>query len=286
MHKEQRTSTKNIPASSPAATKTRDNKGVGAISPWDERLQNVSTLSPTVAESFRRLRAKILHPATGTPARTILVTSSVPEEGKSFICANLGITFAQGMEQHALLVDCDMRRPTLAKLFGIKNDRGLVDYLQGKSDLEQLIKRTSQEKLSIIPSGLPPTNPSELLDSEKMQAMITEVASRYPDRYIFFDSPPMHAASETAVLAKHVDGVILVVRGGKSGREQTKKLVDALGKEKILGVVFNACEMNVLEAKLQGYSRGYDYYYSSNNYYSSKDSAPQKEAKHKGTLKN
>jgi len=229
---------------------------------WDEKLQLACTSASIMAESFRRLRTQILHPLRGKPARTIMVTSSVPEEGKSFVCANLGIAFAKGMEQHALLVDCDMRRPTLAKLFGIDNGRGLADHLRHHLDLGQLIHKTSLEKLGVIPSGPPPANPAELLDSLQMKAMISEVTNRYPDRYIFFDTPPIHAAAETAVLAKHVDGIVLVVRFGKSGREQIKKLVATLGKEKIIGVVFNAYEMNMLEAKFLNYSHGYDYYYS------------------------
>ncbi len=230
---------------------------------WDERLNSSSALVPGIAESFRRLRAKILHPAMGQPARTIMVTSSVPSEGKSFVCANLGIAFAKGMEEHALLIDCDLRRPSLASLFGLTNDRGLANHLRSGDDLGSLIKKTALDKLTIIPAGPPPVNPAELLGSEVMQALIAEVSARYPDRFIFFDSPPLQAASETSVLAKQVDGIVLVVRWGRSGRKQVQQLVDTLGKEKILGVVFNACETGLLESKLQGYSHSYDYYYTS-----------------------
>lgn len=230
---------------------------------WDERLNAAASISTGIAESFRRLRARILHPEKGPPARTIMVTSSVPAEGKSFVCANLGIAFAQGVEEHALLVDCDLRRPSLAELFGLSNDRGLVNHLRGGDDIGGLIKKTALDKLSIIPAGPPPANPSELLGSEVMAALITEVSNRYPDRFIFFDSPPLQAASETSVLAKQVDGIVMVVRWGRSGRKQVQQMVAALGKEKILGVVFNACETNRLESKLQGYSHSYDYYYSS-----------------------
>ncbi len=230
--------------------------------PWDERLQ-MATLSPGITESFRRLRAQILHPTQGSSPRTIMVTSSIPAEGKSFVCANLGVAFAHGLEQHALIIDCDLRRPSLSQLFGLNNDRGLSNYLQKDTDLFTLIKKTALDKLSVIPSGPPPANPSELLGSDKMRLLIDEMVQRYPDRYIFFDSPPMHAASETSVLAKHVDGIILVVRWGKSGREQVRQLVQAIGREKIIGIVFNAFEKNSLEQKFDSYSKSYDYYYSS-----------------------
>jgi exopolysaccharide/PEP-CTERM locus tyrosine autokinase len=229
----------------------------------DERLITLTASSSPVAESFRRLRNKIIHPTDGEPARSILVTSVLPEEGKSFICANLAIIMAQSMEQHALMVEADLRRPSIAGLFGLNNDRGLVNYLQDGQEIASLIQDTGYKKLSMIPCGPPPINPAELLDSKKMSAIIEELVKRYHDRFIIVDSPPMTAASEITVLANYVDGVILVVRSGKSRREQIKELVQLIGKKKILGVVFNAFEVNMLQSKLQKHYQGYYNYYSS-----------------------
>jgi protein-tyrosine kinase len=230
---------------------------------WDQRLQlSINPHSPFF-ESFRRLRTPILYPSSGKPPKTILVTSVVPHEGKGFVCANLGIALAQGMEHHALMLDCDFRRPALAQLFGLANDTGLVDHLQDNVDLSLLIRKTGQEKLSLIPCGKPPKNPSELLDSNRMVSLINELAQRYQDRIILFDSPPNLVASETSILAKHVDGVILVVRYGASKREHIKKFIDTIGAEKILGLVFNAYPENTMESfldKKMGY--GYQNYYS------------------------
>jgi len=123
-------------------------------------------------------------------------------------------------------------------------------------------------KLSILSSGKPPKNPAELLDSKKMVSLIEELENRNSDRLIIFDSPPIQAASETDILAKRVDKVILVVRWGYARREHAKQLVEMLGRDKIIGVVFNAFEMSRLESKLQGYYYGYkDYYSSSSKYY-------------------
>jgi exopolysaccharide/PEP-CTERM locus tyrosine autokinase len=230
---------------------------------WDPRLQiSINPHSPFF-ESFRRLRTPILYPAAGNPPKTILVTSVVPHEGKGFVCANLGIALAQGMEHHALMLDCDFRRPTLAQLFGLSNDTGLVDHLQDNVDLSLLIRKTGLPKLSLIPSGKPPGNPSELLDSSRMVSLINELAGRYQDRIILFDSPPNIVASETSILAKHLDGIILVVRHGASKREHVKKFVDTVGPEKILGLIFNAYPENTMESfldKKMGY--GYHEYYS------------------------
>ncbi|MFP4668108.1 MAG: polysaccharide biosynthesis tyrosine autokinase [Desulfobacterales bacterium] len=230
---------------------------------WDMRLQISTDPKSGYFESFRRLRSSIVYPSSGRPPRTILVTSTVPHEGKGFVCANLGVALARGMENYAMMVDCDFRNPTLAELFGVSNETGLTDHLREQVDLSLLIRKTGQSKLSLLPSGQPPKNPAELLSSARMEALIGEMAGRYPDRLVLFDSPPDVIASETGVLAKRIDGVILVVRHGASRKEDIKKFVEALGRDKIYGVVFNAFPENTMEDFLErrmGYSYGYHRY--------------------------
>ena len=236
----------------------------GSIENWDERLVYAIENFSGVAESFRKLRTMILHPESGNPARSIMVLSSDPQEGKSFICANLGVSFAHSIEQKALMIDCDLRRPSLQGLFGLKCKKGLTNYLRDGDNISDLIISTGLPKLTIIPAGSPPDNPSELLSSDKMSDMINELTNRYDDRLLLLDTPPFHAASETLVLSQLVDKVVLVVRWGKSGRENVKKIVDHIGREKIIGVVFNAFEMNILDRKVQG--AGYHNYYSESYY--------------------
>jgi protein-tyrosine kinase len=231
---------------------------------WDERLTNVMHSSTGVAESIRILRSRILHPQDGRERpQTIMITSSAPQEGKSFVSANLAVTMARGLDQYSLLVDCDLRRPSQAKLFGLSSvcKRGLSDYLKEDCDLSEFIYKTSVEKLSILASGAPPVNPAELLSSERMARLVDELSGRYSDRFIIFDSPPYHIASEAGVLAKEVDGVVLVVGYGKSDRSQVKSMVELIGAEKIIGVVFNGMKSSYIQKKVFASYDSYGGYY-------------------------
>jgi exopolysaccharide/PEP-CTERM locus tyrosine autokinase len=230
---------------------------------WDERLIKVVGFSNRTAESFRVLRSKILLPQDGRPApKSIMVTSALPQEGKTFVTANLGIALAQGVDQHSLLFDCDLRAPSLAQLFGISSEHGLANYLQGNNDLASLLRRTSSMKLSILASGLPPVNPAELLGSARMQNLVEELSNRYPDRYVIFDTPPLEVASESKVLSQAVDAVVLVVRQGTSSRTLVEKFISDIGKDRIIGVIFNGYKTNFISTRLIDKSH---YYYG--NYY-------------------
>lgn len=228
---------------------------------WDVRLRMTTDPHSPYFESFRRLRTAVLNPTRGRKSRTILVTSVAPHEGKGFVCANLGVAIGRDLEHYGLVLDCDFRHPSLAGLFGLSNNTGLVDHLKEGIDLSLLIRKTGQPKLSVLPCGKPPPNPSELLTSSRMAALVEEISRRYEDRVILFDSPPHNVASETGIMAKHLDGVILVVRHGASKRAHVKKFVESVGPEKIIGVVYNAYPENMLES-LVGKSLGYGYDYS------------------------
>ncbi|BBO81356.1 polysaccharide biosynthesis protein [Desulfosarcina ovata subsp. sediminis] len=192
------------------------------------------------AEIFKILRTNILFPKTGAPPRSIMVTSAIPGDGKSFVAANLAISIAQGIEDHVLLMDCDMRRSSIHKSFGFTdNTPGLSDYLDRKQPLESLLKKTVVDKLTILPGGPQPTNPSELLSSQAMKALLKEARSRYNDRYIIVDTPPPQLTAETTALANYIDGIILVIRYASTPKDMIKELIEKLGKEKIIGVVMN-----------------------------------------------
>jgi protein-tyrosine kinase len=223
--------------------------------------QLVSFFQPDsiATEQFRKLRTHLLRVNTPKPPKTIMVTSATEREGKSTVAANLAAGIAHDLQVHALLVDCDLRNHTLASWFGVKDGRGLADYLTGDGRIPELLRKTEVERLSILPSGSGQDNPTELIGSKKMGALIQELKSRYEDRYVILDSTPLLSTSEPEVLAKWVDGIVIVVRACVTPRETVKQAIASLEKEKILGFV-----LNDLQFKSTGlFSR----YFGSDGYY-------------------
>ena len=150
-------------------------------------------------------------------------------------------------------MECDLRRPVLAKLLGLNEDeRGLRNYLEGEDSVVPYLKTTPVKKLTLLPAGKPPSNPAELVSSAKMKRLVEEVKNRYEDRYIILDSTPAHLLAETTSLVSMIDGVLLVVRSGRTSKNAIVEAIDNLGREKILGLIFNGSN----EA-----FKGYGYYY-------------------------
>lgn len=191
------------------------------------------------SEQFRLLKNNILFPEKGVPPRCIMITSASPGEGKSFVAANLAISLAQNIDEYVLLMDCDLRAPNIHSMFGFDSPPGLSDYLSAARPLNSLLVKTFMEKLTILPAGRVPPNPSELLSSEQMRRLIHEVKSRYSDRYIIIDTPPPYLTSETGAIARQVDGIIVVIMQGKTRKKNVQDVIDAYGRDKILGAVYN-----------------------------------------------
>jgi capsular exopolysaccharide synthesis family protein len=220
----------------------------------------VSFLNPASfeAEQFKILRTNLLFPASGKSPRSILVTSVAPGEGKSFVAANLAVSVAAHVNWNVLLVDCDLRCPSVHTQFGFQQVPGLSDYLSNGRELPSLLLKTAVERLTILPGGRPPSNPSELLSSQKMTAFIDEVTARYNDRLIILDSPPPRLTAESTALARHVDGILLVVKYAKTPCDAAAELINKLGKEKILGAIVNKFDA--------GFSRYHKKYYGGEYY--------------------
>jgi exopolysaccharide/PEP-CTERM locus tyrosine autokinase len=235
----------------------RSSVPVPKVSFDDKRLSKnlVSLVNPQSyeAEQFKMLRNSILFPVAGAALQSILVTSSLPGEGKSFVSSNLAISIAMNVNRHVLLIDSDLRKPDLHRVFGVDDVPGLSDFLAERRQLDSLLLRTNVERLTLLPGGPIPPNPSELTSSERMSEMLEEVKHRYKDRLIVIDSPPPGLAAETSFLARQVDGIILVVKHGKTSREEVEDLIGTVGSEKILGVVINYLDMPL--SKRYGYGK-------------------------------
>jgi protein-tyrosine kinase len=226
------------------------------------------------AEQFRKLRNQILKLNTPDPPKTIMVTSATEGEGKTFVAANLAAGIAHDLHFHALLVDCDLRSPSLSSWFGVQNGHGLSDYLVGGGDLSEFLVKTRMDKLMILTGGSSQDKPAELVGSKKMEALVRELKCRYDDRYIIFDATPVLATTEPEILARWVDGILFVVRAGVTSRETVKQAVASLDPNKILGFVLNDVEFKSsgLSSRYFGSGR----YYSKYGYgYGKKGAEPQ-----------
>jgi exopolysaccharide/PEP-CTERM locus tyrosine autokinase len=168
-----------------------------------------------------------------------MVTSATTGEGKTFVAANLAAGIAHDLHFHALLVDCDLRHPSLSQWFGVQNGHGLSDFLVGRAQLSELLMKTEMEKLTLLTGGSAQAKPAELIGSKRMEALVNELRSRYNDRYIILDATPLLATSEPEVLGRLVDGILIVVRAGVTPRETVKQAIASLDPKKILGFVLN-----------------------------------------------
>ncbi len=210
------------------------------------------------AEQFRMLRTNVLFPKNGRPARSILIASTAPSEGKSFVASNLAISIAQNVDKYVLLIDCDMRKPSLHHLFGFGPIPGLSDYLTHGQSLSSLIQNTFIDRLSLLPGGAPPSNPAELLSSGRMADLLKEVSQRYKDRFVIIDSPPVQLTAESKALAKFAQGILLVTRLGKTDTKLALEVADKVGREKIIGVVGNFADRKGI---YKSYADKYSGYY-------------------------
>ena len=192
------------------------------------------------AEAYRSLRSNVEYSSFDDEYRAIVVTSSVPGEGKSTTAGNLAIALAQSGNS-VLLVDCDMRKPSIHKKFKISNMSGTAELLLRKESFED-VANCYNENLTIITAGKIPPNPSEMLASRAMTAFIEEMKKEF--KYIILDTPPLQAVTDAQVLSTKADGVLLVVRAGSTKKEMVLNSVDLINKVhgKVIGTVLNGVE--------------------------------------------
>ena len=245
------------PSGEAGAGSSARSRGSAVQGPVSPKLVVFHQPASLAAENFKVLRSQLLYPKDGEEKRVVLVTSALEQEGKTFVACNLAISIAQGIDPYVLLIDADTRNPNVHRMLGVDAQEGLSDYLQRQDPLSRFLVKTPLTKLTILPAGTPPRNPAELLTSTKMAALLKEAKARYSDRFIILDSPPVNLAAEALTLAKHVDTVIFVVRYGKTSQDVMEQALEKIGREKILGLVFNGFE--VTPRKYSYYKKRYSY---------------------------
>ena len=209
--------------------------------------------SSPISEQYRTIRTNIQFASSADQQiKTLVVTSSGPGEGKSTTSANLAVIFAKS-GQRVLLVDADMRKPTVHKTFNLLNNVGVSTVLSTSTNLAEAAQQTVIDNLSILPSGPKPPNPSELLGSSRMNQVMAEAKKLYD--IVIFDMPPVVAVTDAQIMASKADGTILVVRENVSRKEPLTKAKELLNmvQARVLGVVYNGAENNK--------DSGYYYYY-------------------------
>lgn len=193
-----------------------------------------------IAEQYRNIRTSIQYSNLDKKLKTILVTSSTKNEGKTITTTNLAVNFAAIDKKKVLIIDCDLRNPTIHKEFGITNVGGLTDLLIEKNNIENYIKTTEIDNLHVLTAGVIPPNPSEILASKLMKDLLSDLKEIYD--YIFIDTPPIGIVMDAGTLANKVDASILVVKSNGvefKQLEETKRKLDAVNAN-IIGVVLNA----------------------------------------------
>ena len=205
-------------------------------------------------ERFRTLRSRLYKIASTRKLKSVLITSSVAEEGKTFVASNLAQSIVQQPELRVLLIDADLRSSRLHALFGAQSCPGLSDYLRGEADEYGIIQRGMSENLFLIPGGNHVSNPSELLLSDRMKQLLNTVTPTFD--WIIMDSPPTLPVHDPTVLAEMVDGVLFVIRAGSTDAEIAERTAAEFQGKNLLGVVLNRVQ------KSDSYGEQYQNYYN------------------------
>jgi exopolysaccharide/PEP-CTERM locus tyrosine autokinase len=228
---------------------------LGFVAPGDSNTQSI--------EEYRNIKRPIVNNAFGkgsigiNRANLILVTSSLPGEGKTFTAINLALSIANERDRQVLLIDADVARPSISRVLGIKSGPGLVDYLDGQDiSFSDVILSTNMPGFRVVPAGKLHKHSTELLSSNKMALLAEELSTRYSDRMIIFDSPPLLAATQGDILAKLVGQVVLVVEAERTMQSMVMESVEKLASCDVVLAVFNKANRT---SDIDYYRYGYGY---------------------------
>jgi len=209
-------------------------------------------LAPYVAEQYRTLAARLHHASEGASARVVMVASAMPGEGKTLTATNLALTLSESYGRHVLVIDTDLRRPSMHDIFSLPNDSGVNDLLMGHTAVAPVFEVS--EHLSIIPAGRPNPDPLAGLTSVRLKGLLQQAVAEFD--WVVVDTPPVGLLTDANLIARLMDAVVLVVSANKVGYKEVQRAADALGRERIIGVVLNRSA-----ARPFGTHYGYDGYY-------------------------
>lgn len=216
-----------------------------------------------LADQFRLIKRPLLANAKRKDAgalrhgNLIMVTSSLAGEGKSFSSVNLAMSIAMELDNTVMLVDADVARPSVLRMLGLPPGPGLLDLLEGNTDMQSVLLKTNIDKLTILPSGTPHPKATELLASDAMTALLDDMAQRYPDRIIIFDSPPLLLTTESRVLASQMGQVVMIVQADKTLQSDVQHALSTIKNCSHINLVLNKTR----GASAGGYAYGYGYGY-------------------------
>lgn len=214
-----------------------------------------SALSVHAAEQFRTLRSRLYQLRNGQPLRKLLIASSVPAEGKTFVTNNLAQAIVRQPDRRALIIDADLRCSRLHVPLGAPAAPGLTDYLRGEADEMAIIQHGQEGNLCVIPGGNEVTNPSELLSNGRLKVLLDRVAPVFD--WVLLDSPPCLPVADASVLADFCDAVLLVVRAGSTAADVVQRAQQELQSKNVIGVIMNAVQTSHFSGS---------YYYSAYGY--------------------
>ncbi|MGA7124227.1 MAG: CpsD/CapB family tyrosine-protein kinase, partial [Polyangiaceae bacterium] len=237
----------------------RRRRGTGSLPPATARTHHIELVVHEhplsgIAESARSIRTNLMFMNPDRPFRRLLISSAAPMEGKTTVACSIAIALAQG-GQRVCIVDCDLRRPRLHRIFDRAGDAGVTNVVVGEATVDEVAKPTTVENLWSIPAGPVPPNPADMLHSDRFRKFLDELAERF-DRVVI-DSPPVAAVTDSAVLSTLVDGTVFVVRAFKTSKQLAKQGLRILRDvdARVVGAVLNAVNLSKHE---YGY---YQYYY-------------------------
>ena len=220
------------------------------------KITSLEKTQSNISEAYRTIRTGIEFSNLDKDLKIICITSSKKDEGKTTVLSNLGVSFAK-IDRKVLLIDADLRNPSISKMFDTSNTQGLMDILLGKRNIQDCVKKTKQENLYILTGGTIPPNPAEVLSSKKMSEFIESIKDEYD--YIFIDSPPVGVVSDASIISAYSDGVIFVV-----GANEVDSNLAKIAKERLDSVKANIVGVILNKFKTDTNSEYYNYYYNEN----------------------